>query len=529
MRPERPWRARNKQKSSTDATKKSDQPIPPQNKEVRAVLEDAFAHSSSLVMRDIRSGKDQGMAFLVVYFLGLADANRVSETVLEPLLADHRLPLTRTNAIDVLQERLVTNASVERVETVDHLIERILSGRVIILPEGSRVALACDVSGTPHRGISEPETEGVARGPHEGFIEQVEVNVSLIRRRLRTTNLQTEQFIMGRHTKTRVILVYIQGIAADSIIEEARSRLSRIGENIDGILLSQTVAELIEDHPFSLFPTINATERPERVAAGLLEGRFAVFTEGTPFTLMAPTHFAEFLTSSADYAERAFTVAVLRAVRLVALFTMLFLPSIYVALVSFHQETIPTLLLLSIAQGREGVPFPPIGEALLMETAFEVIREAGIRLPRLGNAVSIVGVLVVGQAAVAAGVVSPILIIVVGATAISSFTLPNFPAANVLRFLRFPILLFTGAFGAVGIAISFIFLTLHLVSLRSFGAPFMAPLAPFKWEVLRKAFLRQPIWTRSSRPSSMWPEDTLRATPNLMPRPPRRGQDDGRR
>lgn len=524
LRPTRPRKERKKK----DTPKLGDQEIPLSNKKTRALISDAFGHSPSLIIRNIRTGHDRGVPLMAVYLLGLVDLTLVATTVLNPLLSDHRLPITRTNAADLLAERLLTNAVLDRVETMEAVIEKIMAGRVVILPEGSRTGLACDVSSTPNRAIQEPETEGVARGPREGFIESIEQNLSLVRRRLRTADLRIEPFTMGRHTHTRVALVYIASIAAESVIQEARSRLNRINDNVDGILVSESVAELIEDHPYALFPTINATERPERVAASLLEGRFAVFVEGSPFTLMAPTLFAEFLTTSADNTERAITVSLLRAVRMLSLVATLFLPSIYVALVSFHQETIPTLLLLSIAVGREGVPFPPIAEALLMETAFEVLREAGLRLPRsLGGAVSIVGVLVVGQAAVSAGIVSPILIIIVGGTAVSSFTVPNFPTANVLRVLRFPILLITGAFGAIGIVFCFILLTLHLVSLRSFGVPYLSPLAPFRADEVAKGLVRQPAWSRTKRPAAMWQKNIVRQTPDLMPHPSK-GDDNDR-
>lgn len=505
------------------------EPIPLRLDELVAILKDRFGDSDALVMRTVRTGPDRALPVLVAYLTGLINVQLVADTVLSPLLSDHRLPITRTNAAQLLRERLLTNAIVDTAESVEVVVEKIMSGRVVVVPEGSRVAVVCDVSETPHRAIQEPATEGVARGPHEGFIEHIETNLALLRRRLRTPDLRIEWFTMGRYTKTRVALAYIDGVASPAIVEEARRRLSRVGDRIDGVMFSETVAELIEDHPYAAFPTINSTERPERVTAALLEGRFAVFVEGSPFVLFAPTFFPEYLTSGADYAERSYTSILLRIVRIIGLFTTLWLPSVYVALAEYHPETIPTPLLLSIALSREGVPFPPLIEAFIMEGAFEILREAGLRLPRsLGNAVSIVGVLVVGQAAVMAGIVSPILIIIVGLTAVASFTLPNFATANLVRLLRFPILVLTGMFGALGIAVSFLLIVLHVVSLRSFGAPFMSPLAPFRAQQIKKAFLRHPAWAQTPRPPLLWPQNPTRKTPGLMPHPSQGDDGDGK-
>lgn len=503
-------------------------PIPLKNEEVKHMLRQHLGDIPTLVMRDITTGQQQGIRVLVVSIQGLADMTLIAKTVMEPLLSNHRLPLTRTNAARMLAERLVTTGPVNVIHDMHSLIEKLLSGRAVIIPEGSRDAVTCDVSETSRRSIEEPDTEPVARGPREGFIEHLEENLSLLQRRLRTSDLRLENFVMGKYTNTRVVLVYLQDVASDSVVAEVRSRLDRIGDNVDGITLSENITELIEDHPFSLFPTTDASERPERIAAGLLEGRFAVFVEGSPFTLLGPTLFAEFFTTTGDYTDRPIFVAMLRIIRIIALVMTLFLPSLYVAFVSFHQETVPTSLLLSIALGRQGVPFPPIAEALLMEFAFEILREAGLRLPsRLGGAVSIVGVLVVGQAAVAAGVVSPILIIVVGTTAIASFAVPDFHLTNILRFLRFPILLTAGAFGVIGVLISFILLSLHLATLRSFGVPYLAPMAPFRKSGAEKSIVRHHFWKRTNRPPSLDVTNPQRESDKpLMPSPKREDRDD---
>lgn len=481
-----------------------------------------------VVIRRLVTGKERALPALVVYVDSLCNSDLIAESIVEKLLEDYPLPITRTNALTVMEQRLIATGSVRRVNTYAEALGMILNGCAVVIPHGAGGGLACEVTQFSARAIEEPDTESVAKGPREGFNESLRDNLSLIRRKLRTHHLRLEAFVMGRYTRTNVVLAYLEGVCPPPIVEEARSRLSRIGENIDGVLLTETVVELIEDHPASLFPTISSTERPDRVAAALLEGRFAILVEGTPFVMTAPTLFAEFMTSGEDYAERPLLGSFIRLLRHFSLYGAIFTPALYVALVSYHQETIPALLLMSIVSGREAVPFPAVVEALLMETAFEILREAGLRLPRpIGGAISIVGVLVVGQAAVAAGIVSPMMIIVVGTTAIASFTVPNFPAANVLRFLRFPILLLTGAFGAMGIIVSFILLSLHMMSLRSFGIPFLSPLGPFNLADNMDVVLRQPVWAIPERPGVVGFWNRRRIRPGLMPHAWGRGNDDG--
>lgn len=499
----------------------------PRVDENREWLKKTLGSEGDLVLRELRTGRERGLPVLLAYIDGLVDTVFISEALIEPLLAPYEYPVTRTNAVTLMEERLISVADVQRLDTLDGVVEGLLRGQTMIFADGCRQALSCDTAKAKARGVEEPVTEPVARGPREGFTELLVDNLSMVRRRLRTPNLRVERFSAGRETQVSIALIYIDGIIAPPLVEEARRRLGRIDENIDGILLSEEIEEIIEDHPFALFPTIGSTERPERVAAALLEGRFGIVVDGSPFVLMAPSLFWELVITTEDYTVRPPIATLNRFLRVVSLMGSLFLPSLYVALVSFHIETLPTPLLLSIATGREGVPFPAVAEALLMEGAFEILREAGLRLPRpIGGAVSIVGVLVVGQAAVAAGIVSPLMIIVVGATAIASFSIPSYSAANTLRLLRFPILLLAGAFGAVGITMSFIVLTLHLVSLRSFGVPFFTLWGPFSLQGFRDTVFRFPTWARGLRPP-FFTKNRIRSNPGLKPMPPKGDESGG--
>lgn len=484
-----------------------------------AVLKQLMGNSPDLIFRRLRLGHERRLPVAVVFIDNMVETAEVSESILKPLLqAD--FPFTRTNVISLLREHVLETGQLASATTYQEVATQVLSGHAVVIVDGSRTALACDVSMPKSRAITEPDSETVARGPREGFNESLQEGVGLLRRRLRTSNLRFEAFVIGKESRTSVLLAYLESVIAPALLDEARSRLGRIGDRIDGLTSSQSLVELIEDHPYGLFPTTFATERPDRVAAALMQGRFAIMVDGDPFTIVAPITFGEFLGSTADHSEIPLTATFLRWLRTLALFQSLFLPSLYVALVSFHQEMLPTTLLLSISAGREGVPLPAVGEALLMEGAFEVLREAGLRLPRpIGNAISIVGVLVLGQASVEANIVSPLMIIIVGATAIASFTIPNYPAANIVRILRFPILLMAGIFGAAGIVFCFILLTLHVVSLRSFGAPYLFPVAPFSFIDALRAFFRYPRWKADKRWEAVHPKSSRRQDENLMPRP----------
>lgn len=308
-----------------------------------------------------------------------------------------------------------------------------------------------------------------------------------------------ETFIIGEFTKTDVVLAYVDGIAEPSVVEEARRRIQRI--DIDAVLESAFLEEFIEDSPKSPFPQVQSTERPDVISANLLEGRFAIFTDGTPFALVAPVVFFGALNANEDYYERTFMSSFLRILRITFMLVNLLLPSVYVAMATFQQEMIPTTLLMSISAARESTPFPAVIEALFMEIVFEALREAGVRMPKqIGQAMSIVGALVIGQAAVEAGIISAPMVIVVSFTGIASFTFPRYNFGIAIRLLRFPMLILSGIFGIYGIAIGIVILVIHLVSLRSFGVPYFTPVGPMHFQDFRDVFIRKHLFTRRRSP-----------------------------
>ncbi|TCM93079.1 spore germination protein KA [Paenibacillus sp. BK033] len=461
-------------------------------------IKSALGPSSDLVFKRFRLENPEIKA-AAVYMEGLIDKQLVHDLFFDSV-ASLTLDLNRRSG-SLLQQMKHLDLSVNNVQSVlsmDDLILAVLSGDTVLIVDRFSEALSYETRGGEVRAVTEPSSQIVIRGPKEGFNECIGTNVALVRRRIRNPNLWLESMKIGSVTKTDVAVMYLNGTAKQEVIDEVRKRLRKI--NYDSILESGYIENLIEEESITPFPTMFNTERPDTIAAHILEGRVAIFVDGTPFVLVAPTTFFMFFQSAEDYYHRADVSSAIRFLRYVSLFISMFGPSIYIAAITFHQEMIPTPLLLSLASQRESVPFPALVEALIMEVSFEILREAGIRMPRaIGQAVSIVGALVLGQAAVQAGIVSSAMVIVVALTGISSFTTPAFNAALSIRLLRFAVMFFSAFLGFFGIVMFTILLTAHMCGLRSFGEPYLSPLAPMRKEELKDTFFRRSF--KRMRPS----------------------------
>lgn len=497
-------------------------PILPDLEENISRLHDLLGRSTPdlVVRRFAGAGITRGA---LMYFDGMVNVGEVGNNLLRPLLASLRRE-DPAAAVDVgatvrdILRSVITTPEGRQIATLEVAVRHLLDGKVLLLLAGTDRAVSLGVSTFPTRAPEEPAVEQVVRGPHEGFTERLRTNLVLLRRRLKTHDLRVEQVRIGRRTNTDVAICYLRGVARPDLVAEVRRRLRSI--DVDGILAAGMVEELIHDHPLSPFPTVMVTERPDKIAGLLLEGRVAIIIDGTPVSIAVPVQFWAFLQAPDDYYGNWIAASFVRYIRLGAFLVTLLLPGLYVAATTFHHEMLPTPLALSIAGGREGVPFPALVEALGMELAFEVIREAGLRIPRpIGPAITIVGTLVIGEAAVAAGVVSPIMIMVVGVTAIAGFAIPSPTAAESLRLLRFPVMILAGLLGFYGIAWALIALLLHLVSLRSFGFPYLAPLGPLYGRDLKDIIMRFPLWKHDRRPHLI-SRNRRRQAPGQQPSPP---------
>jgi len=486
-------------------------------------IKEVIGNSSDIVIRDFKAGQSGLIDLGLIYTDGLADKSFVQDFVLDTLMvqirnADVDHTDIHTDLFEFIKTQTLPIGEIKEIVQFETLFFHFLSGDTILLMDGFPKCLAIGSRGWADRGVQEPSSQTVVRGPKDGFSETLRTNTALIRRRIKDPNLWLETKQLGKKTKTDVAIMYLKGVANEKMVKEVHTRLDKI--KIDAILESGYVEELIQDSTFTPFPTIFNTERPDTVAAAILEGRVAILVDGTPFVLVVPALLINFFQASEDYYQRADIATLIRLLRYMAFFLALLTPSAYIAVTTFHQEMLPTPLLISLAAQRDGVPFPAIVEAIFMEITFEILREAGVRMPRaVGSAISIVGALVIGQAAVEAGIVTATMVIVVSLTAISSFVSPTFNMGIAVRILRFGFMILAGTFGLFGIILGLIAMVLHLSSLRSFGIPYLSPNAPFILQDQKDNFFRLPHWALFARPRLISQKDTDREdTPS--PKPP---------
>ena len=477
------------------------QNIPQSLEQAKLELKRVFADCDDFCLREISLGTDDEINIMIGFMEGLVNKQMVNADILKPIMIEsHKIDLKYNNIINLLQKELLTANQLTAVNSFTDAVVSILSGDTVIFISGYHTALKVDTKGWEGRPVEEPDTESVVRGPREGFIETLQTNLAMIRRKVKNPNLKFERMKLGAQTNTDVYVCYIKGIAHEGIVDTVRKRLEEI--KIDAILESGYIEEFIEDAPFSLFPTVGSTEKPDVAAAKLLEGRVVILCDGTPFALTVPFLFIESLQASEDYYSRFYFASLVRIIRTVALVITTTLPAAYVALISFHQDVIPFKLLLNIAASREGIPFSAFTEALFMGITFEFLREAGVRMPRpIGQAVSIVGALVLGESAVSAGLVSNIMVIVTALTAICSFMSPSLGVTTV--FLRLINLAASNIMGFLGLTLSLTAFLIHLCSLRSFGVPYTAPFTPLAGADLKDTIIRYPMWAMFTRPRSI--------------------------
>ena len=472
-------------------------------------IKQALGNSSDLNIREFKMGKPFSRKIATFYINGLADKQIMGSFILERLMDDMHVaenenpPLSEQIGV-YIKEHLLAITHVIEVTEWKKLFLLLLSGQTIIMIDGSAQALACAAQGGELRSITEPLTEPSVRGPRDSFTESLITNTSLIRSRIKTPDLWLETREIGNITQTEIGIMYINGIVNNKLLQEVRERLDKI--KVDETFGSSTIEEWISDKIATPWPTMFVTERPDVVAGNLLEGRVVIFVNGTPNPLILPATWIQFFQTAEDYYLRWTIVGFLRLIRILSFMITLLGPSLFIAFLSFHQELIPTPLLINLAAQRQNVPFPVIIEALLMEFTFEVLREAGVRMPRpVGQAVSIVGALVLGDAAVSAGIVSSAMVIVVAATAIASFTIPHYAMTDATRLLRF----------------CFMLLAAHTCSLRSFGVPYLAPFSPIIIADIKDSIIRIPLPFMTKRPRLINKGNTNRAAgaKNIGPTP----------
>ena len=441
--------------------------------------------------------KDKVISAFMLFYDGMVDRKVINDDILQPLMLLSNLDIKgdEKSIADFVKNHILPHNQLKEAKEYRKVIDEINFGGCGIFIDGMDSAFAADVKGWEHRTVDKPISEQVIRGPQEGFTEVLRVNTALVRKILKDEDLIVENIPIGRRSKTPCSLLYIKDITNDSLVNEMRRRLENI--RLDYIIDSGELEQLLEESGFLPNPQVIATERPDRVAALLTEGKVAVILHGSPFALVAPATLAGLVHSPEDSYIRFPYANLLRFVRILGILFSLLLPGLYIAITTFHQEMIPTDLAFAIEASREKVPFPSVVELLMMEIMFELIREAGIRIPGpIGPTLGIIGALILGQAAVAANIVSPILIIVVAVTGIGSFAVPNFSLGLAFRLLRFAYIFLGAMAGFLGITVGLFIQGIFFVNSKSFGVPITVPFGP---KTTGNELIRPPIWKQERR------------------------------
>ena len=472
----------------------------------------SFDKCNDLIIRRINIGGNPVYGAAIIYINGMPEEEYIEQSVIQRLI-NAFIDNDEENNINITPQRLLGLNEGNIIKNLTNVFDAIVSGNTVLIINGVDHVLDIFMQDPPTRAIEEPQTETVIRGPREGFTESIDINTTLVRKKIMNPNLKVEKMRIGTQTRSKVSIMYLSKIADPKIVEEVKRRLSRI--ELDSGLDSTYISEYIQDQsPYSIAPTVYKTEKPDKAASKILEGRVLIFVDGSPIALVVPCVFIEFLHSSEDYYSNAVFATVSRFLRAGAFAVALLFPAFWVSIVMYHIELVPTSLVVSIVKARAGVPFSSLWETFFMMLIFEVLREAGIRMPRtVGQTISVVGAVIIGQAAVQAGLVSVPVIIIVSVTTLSSYTIPSPEMIDMTLVPRFLLLFIGGYFGLVGVLTLLIIFLTYMVSLRSFGVPYMGGYAPIAGDTLPDSLVRMPLDSMKKRPRLYTWTDSIRRKP----------------
>ncbi len=480
-------------------------------------LASVFTDCGDIVKRQFPVGKHKELQCYVTYVDMLTDTAKIEQTIVDQLMVSVRLvpPIAeyfRDNLFDTLKDSGITTADIKEVSDFESVNLAILTGDTAVFIDGYPKAIIVSTKKFPTRGVSAADTEVVVQGSKDAFSEVFRFNTALIRRRIRDTSLKVFQTKVGRRSQTDIALMYLSDVVRPNILKEVKERLGNI--NIDAIIDSGYIEQLIEDDWISPFPQVQVTERPDKASAAILEGRIVVIVDNSPFVLIIPATLNTFFQSSEDYNQRWEIMSFVRILRSIAGVLATVLPGLYLATAVYHPAMISMLLVLKMAGAREMVPVPAVLEIIMMDLAFELLREAGIRLPGpIGGTMGIVGGIIIGQAAVEAGLVSPIVVIVIALTGICGFAIPHVSLVSGFRLMKYLFIVLSAFLGLYGFWLAGILCLIHLVSLKSFGIPYMFPYSSGdlnSFTDLKDSIIRVPLFMMKKRPIFANPANTTR-------------------
>ncbi|MDR1616886.1 MAG: spore germination protein [Syntrophomonadaceae bacterium] len=516
------------QKSIADNNKSAS--ISPELNKNQEILAQRLAGCSDFMQREFFFGSPPAKA-LVVFFEGLVDKRQIENNLIKSIFMNCNIFSSKeqnsetyhAGLLNNLKNRVLALAEVKNIDNYEDIIFHIFSGDTVLLLDKCTDGLVIGTRSWAARAVSMSENETTVFGPKESFTETLTFNTAMLRRRLKSSSFKIEKLTIGRISKTSTCLCYIENIAPPAMVSDIRDRLSQI--DIDAILDTGYLEELITEEPYSIFSQAMHTERPDRVCGNLLEGKACIMIDGSPMVLVLPVTFPQFANAPDDYYINYIPATLFRFLRIAAFGASLLMTAVFVSLLTYHHEMIPTPLLLTIISARQGVPFPAFVEALLLEITFELLREAGLRLPNaIGPAVSIVGALIIGDAAVQAGLVSTPMVVVIAFSGITSFVIPNYNAGIITRVMRFVFLIAAGLLGLLGIMIALILLITRMASISFFGVPYLSPVAPFNRQQIFDILTRRPWFNNTLRP---WQEGMKNQKRYEQRQPPSAGNKRG--
>lgn len=472
-------------------------------------IQERCENCADILIRPMRLGDEHKVDCLMVY-IEVAVSNMMLDDSAIGKMINHFWEIPPEKIPEFMQNNSLGIADVQKLNDMNEVFGAILSGNAVFFIDGYDKAMKISSRGYPNMGVSEAESEKVLRGSREGFSDSVKTNSALVRKRLRDTRMKVEEYQMGVRSNTVLQILYIDDLVHEELLEQIKERIEEY--EIDGVLDSGMLEQLTEESWYSPFPQYQVTERPDRAALELLNGKVVLLCDNSPSALILPGSFSGFMESSEDWYHHFEMASFLRILRYLALMTAVLLPGLYLAVIRFHTQILPTNLLLSFAEAREGVPFSSVVELVFLELSFELIREAGVRVPgSLGNAIGIVGGLIIGQAAVSANLVSPIVVMIVALTALGGMVIPNEEFASAFRLLKYVFLFLGGYLGIFGIVLGIYLTAAHLSGLLSFGIPYLLPFvkkSPIK--DVGDGILRLPFRKRRIRPLYARQEQSLR-------------------
>jgi spore germination protein KA len=468
-----------------------------------ANVQDILGINSDFIYRQLFISNNRSIEVSVLYIDGMINSQLASDYVIKPLMQAEQFITcsSEADAIRIIDDGTVYYADVKKRLNINDVLNDMLTGSVAVIFNKHKIAFTFETKGFDKRPVGEPSAENVLKGAKDAFNETIRVNTATCRRKIKSPNLIIEETIIGTQTKTPVALCYMKNIANENLVQKVKKRLENIF--VENVLTSGYLEEFIIDNS-SIFPQIQYTERPDRFCTNLLDGRVGIIIDGLPIAYIVPGTLLQFVQAPEDYSQHFIISSTIRYLRFTSMFISLLLPAFYISITTFHQEMIPTELTFSIVAAKQGVPFPMFVEVLLMLIAFELLVEAGLRLPQtIGQTVSIVGALVVGQAAVEAKLLSPATVIIIATTAITSFTMPNQDLSNALRLWRFVLAIASSIIGMYGLTMGLFVLIYQWCKIDTFGVPYLSPFIGDEEVQLQDSLFRLPLSTMKKRPSSL--------------------------